>query len=113
MRRARSVAGGWKWSNWAAHLAVVISRRRRSSTRRARFTTFSIEAGCRGIRKPTGWRQRLIWADTIRAQTAEFAHSTITVGGAQYYGDSANIALRPNGSVYFQHAWNTASPADL
>src|SRR5260364_426403 len=28
---------------------------------------------------------------TIRAQTAEFAHSTITVGGAQYYGDSANI----------------------
>src|SRR5260363_4080 len=50
---------------------------------------------------------------TIRAQTAEFAHSTITVGGAQYYGDSANIALRPNGSVYFQHAWNTASPADL
>src|SRR5260363_63735 len=33
--------------------------------------------------------------------------------GSQPDGDSANIALRPNGSVYFQHAWNTASPADL
>src|SRR5260363_365424 len=50
---------------------------------------------------------------TIRAQTSEFAHSTISVVCAQYYGDSSNIALHPNGSVYFQHAFNTASPADL